>query len=124
MFSPDGFRPWIVNWEEVGGLLGARLRRQVAFSPVGSDLHDLLDRIESLGIPPEPIPTAAFELPLLIPIHLRRHPVDLSLVTAITTFGAPQDALVQQLRIETFFPADHETDRFIREEMTGAATDT
>lgn len=120
VFSPDGFRPWIVNWEEVGGLLGARLRRQLEFSPATGGLDKLLARLEEYGIPPEPVPSAEWDPPLLIPLHLRKAELDLRFFTTITTFGTPQDALVQDLRIETFFPADEGTDQIVREMHVGA----
>ncbi|MEX2031304.1 MAG: helix-turn-helix transcriptional regulator, partial [Dehalococcoidia bacterium] len=77
VFSPDGFRPWIVNWEEVGGLLGARIRHQLEFSPPTGGLEKLLARLEEHGIPPEPVPSAESALPLLIPLHLRKGGLDL-----------------------------------------------
>ena len=115
VFRPDGFRPSIVNWKEVGGVLGARLRRQLEFSPATDGLDALLARLESYGIPPYPLPSPESEPPLLIPLHLCKADVDLRLATAITTFGTPQDALVQGIRIETFFAADEATDRRVRE---------
>jgi hypothetical protein len=36
------------------------------------------------------------------------------LFTAITTLGTPLDVTLQELRIESFFPADEESDRRIR----------
>jgi hypothetical protein len=56
----------------------------------------------------------------LIPLHLRKAELDLRFFTTITTFGTPQDALVQDLRIETFFPADEGTDQIVREMHVGA----
>jgi hypothetical protein len=34
----------------------------------------------------------------------------MSWFTIITTFGTPQDITLQDLRVETFFPADEATD--------------
>ncbi|MEX1051667.1 MAG: hypothetical protein WEC54_08935 [Gemmatimonadales bacterium] len=56
---------------------------------------------------------------MLIPLHLRKGGLDLRFFTTITTFGTPQDAFVQDLRIETFFPADEATQRFVRELHAG-----
>jgi transposase len=36
------------------------------------------------------------------------------LVTTTTTFGTPQDVALQELRIEMSFPADEESDQFLR----------
>jgi hypothetical protein len=35
-------------------------------------------------------------------------------VTATTTFGTPQDVALQELRIEMSFPADEESELFLR----------
>jgi hypothetical protein len=35
--------------------------------------------------------------------------IELSYFSAVTTLGTPQDALLQEIRIESFFPADAAT---------------
>ncbi|MEC9453858.1 MAG: hypothetical protein VYE58_02110 [Pseudomonadota bacterium] len=35
----------------------------------------------------------------------------LSWITTVTTFGTPQDITLQELRIESFYPADEETEK-------------
>ena len=52
--------------------------------------------------------------PLLIPMHLKRDDVELRLFTTITTVGTPQDITVQELRIESFLPADEASEAMIR----------
>ena len=43
----------------------------------------------------------------LLPLHLRTHDgFEVRLYTAITTLGTPADVTLQELRIETYFPAD------------------
>jgi hypothetical protein len=48
---------------------------------------------------------------LLLPIHIRKGDLDLRLFSAIMTLCRPQDVTLQELRIETFFPADQESER-------------
>jgi len=43
---------------------------------------------------------------LLLPIHIRKHDLELRLFSTIMTLGTPQDVTLQELRVETFFPAD------------------
>jgi hypothetical protein len=45
----------------------------------------------------------------LISIVYRRGDLRLSCFSTITTFGTPQDVTLQELRIESFFPADDAT---------------
>jgi hypothetical protein len=46
----------------------------------------------------------------LLPVHFRINGVDLRLFSTIMTLGTPQDVTLQELRIETFFPADAESE--------------
>jgi hypothetical protein len=48
-------------------------------------------------------------------VHLRRGEVSLRLFTTLTTLGTPTDVTAQELRIESYFPADDATERWIRE---------
>jgi hypothetical protein len=47
---------------------------------------------------------------LLLPIHIRKDQIDLRLFSTIMTLGTPQDITLQELRIETFFPADRDSE--------------
>jgi hypothetical protein len=47
--------------------------------------------------------------------------LDLRLFTTIMTLGTPQDVTLQELRIETFFPADQESERCWRKNFVGYA---
>ena len=48
---------------------------------------------------------------LLLPIHIRRGDLELRMFSTIMTLGTPQDVTLQELRIETFFPADDASER-------------
>lgn len=53
---------------------------------------------------------------LLVPVELRLPTGQIArLFSTIATVGTPQDITVQELRIETFHPADDETDRLVRQ---------
>jgi hypothetical protein len=47
---------------------------------------------------------------LLLPIHVKTDAFELRLFSTIMTLGTPQDVTLQELRIETFFPADAESE--------------
>jgi hypothetical protein len=57
-------------------------------------------------------PDAAAEL--LLPVHLRKEQLDVRIFSTIMTLGTPRDVTLQELRIETFFPADDESERQMR----------
>ena len=43
---------------------------------------------------------------LLVPMHIRKDGCELRLFCTYMTLGTPQNVTLQELRIETFFPAD------------------
>ena len=51
---------------------------------------------------------------LLLPVHFRINGIDLRLFSTIMTLGTPQDVTLQELRIETFFPADAESEAALK----------
>jgi hypothetical protein len=56
----------------------------------------------------KPSPPAASDL--LLPVHLRLGEVEMRVFSTIRALGTPQDVTLQELRIETFFPADDESE--------------
>jgi len=48
---------------------------------------------------------------LLLPIHIRTGDLDLRLFSTVMTMCTPRDITLQELRIETFFPADPDSER-------------
>lgn len=106
-FHPEGLRPAIRNFPEVAANLVSRLRRQAEQNPVREEYPGILRRLGELGAVPDPprLPQRG-PLPILIPIELEIDGSVLRLFTTLTTVGTPQDALLQELRVESFFPAD------------------
>jgi hypothetical protein len=47
----------------------------------------------------------------LLPIHIRTPDLDLHLFSAIMTLCGPRDVTLQELRVETWFPADQDSER-------------
>jgi transcriptional regulator with XRE-family HTH domain len=114
-FHPNGFRPFIVNFAEAAPVLLNRTRREAAASG-NAALHQLLDEILSYPGIPEEWRAPAFEAPLppVLPLHLAKGEVQLKLFSMITTFGTPQDITTDELRVESFFPADAATAELLR----------
>ena len=48
---------------------------------------------------------------VLLPVHIKRGDLELRLFSTIMTLGTPHDVTLQELRLETTFPADEESDR-------------
>ena len=114
-FHPDGFRPYIANFDEAAPVLLNRTRREAAAS--GNDaLHALLEEI--LGYPGIPeawrAPDWQAPPPPVLPLELAKGELRLRLFSMITTFGTPQDITTDELRVESFFPADAATAELLR----------
>jgi hypothetical protein len=111
-FHPEGTRRWIVNWPEVESHLLRRVELQLGSvdDPVGTDLLAEIKSYTSAS-------KAAYSHPaprpgdLLLPIHIRMGELDLRLFSAMMTLCRPQDVTLQELRVETWFPADQESER-------------
>jgi hypothetical protein len=46
---------------------------------------------------------------VVVPLRLRTGDGELRFLSTVTTFGTPADITVEELSIESFFPADRET---------------
>lgn len=114
ILHPKGLRSVIVNWEEVAIYTLDRFRREAARFPDASDYAKLRDAIAKMPDVPEArsLPTAKLEAPFL-PVHLRRGDKEVRLFTLISTIGTPIDATAEDIRIETYFPADEASARFL-----------
>ena len=107
VFHPKGARRCIVNWDEVARHLYERAERDLSESADDTG-RALLDELRGYGVPAlPPAPNARLRSSdLLLPIHIRKDEVELRMFSTIMTLGTPQDITLQELRLETFFPAD------------------
>jgi transcriptional regulator with XRE-family HTH domain len=109
---PDGLAPRIVNLAEYGAHLLARLERQIAAAPDAA-AAELLAELRGY-VPEHAAGVQPAEL-LITPLRLRALGVELRLFGALATFGTAMDVTVAELAIESFFPADPETEAALRE---------
>ncbi|MCI0658752.1 MAG: helix-turn-helix transcriptional regulator [Acidobacteria bacterium] len=117
VFDPAGLRPWIANWEVVAQTLVQRVFREAVAGIPDRRVLALLEELR--GYPGSPAPcTSAGELPFH-PVEFRKDTLRLSFFSMVTTVGAPLDITAQELRIEAFFPADDQTERFARDHLGG-----
>lgn len=105
--APDGLAPRIENLDQWRGHLVHRLRRELDVS-ADPDLEVLLSELGEL--PPS---VAGEPLPLLVPLRLRVGDEVLSLVSTTTVFGTPHEVTLSELAIESFYPSDDTTRRFL-----------
>jgi transcriptional regulator with XRE-family HTH domain len=109
-------RALVVNWAEVVRDLTQRLRLEVMRSggePILRELLELAQRVRPSGDDGGE-PTAQ----PFVPVQLRIGAQTLSLLSVLAEFGTPRDITISDLRIELFFPADRETERYFAQTTT------
>jgi transcriptional regulator with XRE-family HTH domain len=110
-FHPQGLRPFIENWEAVAARIIRRVHREVAANPWDEKMKRFLE--ELLSYPDVPSRWCTLDLgdspPPFLTINYRWKNSTLRLFSALTTFGTAVDIALQELRIESFFPADEAT---------------
>lgn len=107
---PRGMAPHVANFPEFAHHLLGRLRHDAAVS-ADPHLAALVEEVESFPNVRE-LPRATVD-PKMVVVPLRlRHPLgELAMFTTIATFGTAVDITVDELALETFFPADTRTAR-------------
>jgi transcriptional regulator with XRE-family HTH domain len=116
MFHPEAFRPHIVNWEAMAAALIQWLHRDVLLGVSDNDSRRLLEELLAYpGVPRQwrNLDLDASTAPFL-PVELRRGAVELRFFSTLTSLGTPHDITLQELRIESFFPADEATEATAR----------
>ena len=104
-------RPHVANWEQAGEALVQRVHREAVGGVPDPRTTELLDEVLAQpGIPaawrtPD---FAATHLPL-IPVRFAKQGVEVAYFSLVTTVGTPQDVTLQEIRVESLFPADEAT---------------
>ena len=114
---PEGLAPRIVNFAEYRDHLLVRLSRQLANSgdPGLAALYDELRSYAGVGDAPAHVEDVT-QL-LFVPLVLRPPGgagPNLSFFSTLATFGTALDITLEELAIESFFPADAETEAALR----------
>lgn len=116
VFHPEGLRPYIVNWESLCSHLLKQMRRKTSEGGARGRTAAVLGEI--LAYPQDSFsPTTekvASQDNAVLPVELKKGSLSINLYSTVATFGETQDITLQELRIETFFPADSQTEALLR----------
>jgi transcriptional regulator with XRE-family HTH domain len=117
---PQGLAQRIVNLGQWRHHLFERLRQQIQASGDPA-LQALEQELRGYPVPPEAEATrlAGEVLGVAMPLQLRTPLGVLSFISTVTVFGTPVDVTLQELALETFFPADEATGLALRQ-LAGA----
>ncbi|MGV9370420.1 helix-turn-helix domain-containing protein [Micromonospora tulbaghiae] len=104
--DPRGLARMVVNLADVRAVFRARISRQLAAAP-DPELTALYEEL----LAPEPQNTSSqrIEPDVVIPMILRVGGRELRLFSTITTFGTPMDITIDEIAIESYYPADAES---------------
>jgi hypothetical protein len=113
MFSLQGLRPFVTNWESAAEALIRRVYREAVGGVPDEETAKLLSEV--LAYPGVPVRWRKpnMEAPLLpvVPVSFAKEGKTFNFFSAVTTLGTPQDVTLQEVRIESFFPLDSMTRR-------------
>ncbi|MEU9506212.1 helix-turn-helix transcriptional regulator [Micromonospora sp. NPDC048170] len=108
---PEGMAPRIANLAEWRAHLLGRLRRHLGLT-ADAELTALHDELRGYpGGPDAGLPRAG---DVVVPLRLRHAGGELAFLSTVSTFGTPLDVTVEELSIESFFPADDATAAHLR----------
>lgn len=118
---PRGLAPSIVNLAQWRSHLFERLRQQIEATGDGT-LAALLDELRAYPAPgnDENTQLDGELLGVAMPLKFRTPSGVLSFISTTTIFGTPVDVTLQELAMETFFPADTQTADALRKLMAAA----
>lgn len=120
IFRNDVLRPFIMNWEEVASDMLRRVEQEIHWDPLNEVLPALRDEVLSYPGVPEQWRLGHFQAPLspLMNFIFHKGAFELRFFYTWTTFGTPHDITLEELKIDSSFPADEETERHWRKLRT------
>lgn len=106
VFAPGRMRDAIVNWPEVAAYMAHRMRESLRVRGSASPLRPAFEQaLAQPGVAAAVAGAGVARGRPVVPVILLVDGQTSSWITTVTTFGAPQDAFVEELTIEQFYPA-------------------
>ena len=121
LLDPTALRPKLANWEEVTRALVATTYAEILADGGEPRALAFIEEIMAYPDVPASFRRLRFEerpQPVLT-LDCRVGGKSLSVFTTIATLGTPQDVTLQEVRIESFFPADDRSDALFRSLAAG-----
>jgi transcriptional regulator with XRE-family HTH domain len=116
LVAPDVLRRYLTNWQEVVAYFVRSVEADAA-ADATEETAALRDRLLSYPGVKESLATPSAETVAtpILPMRFAKGQVTLELFTTLTILGMPQDATLQEMRIESFFPINDETRQIFRQ---------
>jgi transcriptional regulator with XRE-family HTH domain len=116
-FHPMGMQPRLKNWPQVATLLLNRLQRELAADPRHQALRQLLADVShfpGVSAPWRSQDWLSGSPPPIFPMEYDLGAHTLKVFSMVSSFGTALDVTADELRVETFFPADDFSRDFFR----------
>ncbi|TYB49561.1 helix-turn-helix transcriptional regulator [Actinomadura chibensis] len=120
--DPRGLGGLVANLSDVRAMFRSRITRQLASAP-DAELAALYEELLA-AVPEEDAASRSVESDVLIPMVLRVDGRELRLFSTITTFGTPMDITLDEIAIESYYPADAESAAYFTEPASPTETPT
>lgn len=108
LLHPDGYRDRIENWEQAASTLLRRLRAEILAAGRAEEGAALLNELSSYpGVPCgwRQCTDINWQKPIMT-VKIKKGATSFGLFSMLTSLGAPFEVTLQEIRIESFFPAD------------------
>jgi len=114
LFAPDGYRDCIRNWEELAPCILKRLQAEAYGHGGNPQLQEMLEELTAYPSVPEDWKQhmPGERMAPAMTVDISKNGINLSFFSTIATLGTPQDVTLQEIRIESWFPADDETQQY------------
>ncbi len=110
--DPRGLAPWLGNLADVRDVLRSRITRQLAIAP-DPELTALYHELLTPG--PDDAAHRSVDADVVLPMIFTLGDRQLRLFSTSTTFGTPLDITLDELVIESYYPADAESAAYLEE---------
>jgi len=110
---PRGLAPYVVDLQEYAAHVVSRLRRQAeraGTTGLRALLGELVGYCRDAGLDPIAQPRDR----IVLPLRLRHPDQELTLFSTVAVLGAPLDVTLDEIAVESFFPADDATAGYLR----------
>ncbi len=116
LLDPKALRSKIINWEEVARYLVSTTYAEILAAGGEPKALGFIEEIMAYPDVPASFRKVRFEErpPPVLTVDYLVAGKTLSVFTTIATLGTPQDVTLQEVRIESFFPADERSDALFR----------
>lgn len=119
VFHPELMRPHVDGWAEFAHVLLTALQRYAMSRPGDAGVRELIRELCAYPDVPQDWHSPAFDLPLhpTLEFGLSRGEERMRFVSTLTTFNVPLDVGLEDLMLESLFPADEATEALCRQSV-------